>query len=401
MSTLPACFSPVSWALAILCLASGRGAPEEQHPLAPDGRRGLGSQTPLQDLRGLVQSRKTEDEAFLAGLRELESELAALAGSAEVLYHRRGHFDALSWRDRPDLAHLHELLRALLVDPQPILAERDARARAAARILLDTRLRIRSEVLAGWEAEAATVAGGLLVLRAESDGWVRLTQEEASSLAARVDLSAADLRSRIFDLRALREELSAASEVPEHEVERLLALFELPGRERSESLARVLAGGDESAARARGLLFSTRLRISAASWYLWREEEDRRAEEALREVLVLRPDTPEGEQAGPEVANLSKTARRRAAMERALGGLLHDPLDPGLAYSAAITAELVRGRLEATSLFDRYLALRGIRPDDDRNWRHRRLTPEEDHALFYVQQSRGGELVAPPETPGD
>jgi hypothetical protein len=359
-------------------------------PLAPDGRRGLGAETPLQGLRDVVQGRKPEDEAFLAGLRALESELSARLSTAEALYHRRGYFEALPWHDPADLEHLEPFLFGLLVDPEPALAGGDPRAPLLQRMVLDIRLRVRFEVLAGWERDATTIARGLLVLRAESEGWSRLVEAEAANLAARVDLSAALLRARIRDLEALREDLGAPAEVDPSELDELARLGALPpGRERSLGLAGLLERVDERAARMRSLLFVTRLTGEAAGWLSWRAEQDRIAAEALAEVLVLRPDTGAGEQAPREIEQLGKTTRRRLALERAREGLAHDPLDPELTYSAGIMAEYVFGRLETLSLFDRYLALRGIRPDDDRNWRERELTEEESHALFYIQRIGG------------
>ncbi len=387
------------WLLVVVpAWASPQTGRRTAGPLAPDGRRGLGSETRLQGLRDLVQSRAKEDEAFISGLLGLRGELSALASTAQVLYHRRGYFDALDWRDEPDLESLLRFAAGLYRDPEPVLARRDERARVAARVLLDVRARIRFEVLDGWEADAAAVERGVLVLRGESDGWVRLEQEEASNLAARVDLAAASLRARILDLRALREDLAGPSEVDEGEVENLLAVFEFPpGPERARRLALVQHQVEESAARMRSLLFLTHLRADAEELFRWREGEDQKAEEARQAVRVLRPDAGEGAEP-PELAKQSKTSRRRAALHTALEGLIHDPLDPELAYAAGTMAEFVLGRLETLSLYDRFLALRGIRPHDDRNWRGRKLTEEEDYALFYVQRY-GGPGVPPPTPP--
>jgi hypothetical protein len=58
-------------------------------------------------------------------------------------------------------------------------------------------------------------------------------------------------------------------------------------------------------------------------------------------------------------------------------------------------AQFVAGTYESLSYFDRFLALSGIRVHDDRNWRKRKLTEEENQAIFQIQQFESDEFPGP------
>jgi hypothetical protein len=378
---------------SLVLLAPLLGPAAQEGPLAPDGERGLGESATQDEILRPFRQPDAADEAFLVGLAELEVELGTFTALLADLYEKRGLLVVVEPRVEDRLARFHELLGALLLAPQAHLAAGKEHREPWARAFLDARLRVRARVLAGWERDAAEVRKALALLRATTDGWVNLSQAEAQLVAARADLAAALLRARVKDLAALRER--GPTEVLDAEVEELLVLAAATG-ERSAAFPYAVE------ARARGmysLLFTARLRSDAAQWLTWRDALDARAARARADVRRLRPDTEEGRDAPRELARATKTSRRRQAHARALEGLADDPFDEELAHAAARMAEFTPGMHVAVDYYDRFLAMRGIRAHDDRNWRRRQLTDEEQHALFQVQEYErgrlGGELPEP------
>lgn len=368
----------------------GPAPPPSDTGLAPDGERSLGAGAKLSEVLECLRSRRPADHEFVAGLESLEASLSILAETAEALYRSRGLFEVLDPREAGGLSFFHQRVQELWKAPEPFLVLRDKRGGLWARILCDTRLRIRSELFSSWEDDAREVRDGLALLRGNDDGWVRLDEEEVRLVVQRVDLAAALLRARLKDLAALREAPGEAAEVEEQEVARILAALELPAGERAAALAIEYRRLEERAAAMRELLFFVRFTRQSEGWVAWRAELERRAGALRAEVRVLRPDTPEGRDAPREIQNRKKTSRRREAFARATLGLAHDPFDAELAFSAAQMAEYVGGALESVDYYDRFLVLRGIRVHDDRTWRKRVLTDEENHALFQIQQFESG-----------
>src|SRR5262249_39103624 len=192
---------------------------------------------------------------------------------------------------------------------------------------------------------------------------------------------------RILDLAALREPLDSAGEADPVEVERLLDLVPLPpGQERDQRMATALEPLEARAERMRSLLATARLARDTRELARWLEEEDRAAREAGAAVRQWRPETGTGADVPAEIRREKKTARKRTALAHAVEGGQHDPLDAELAYAAGELATDFGTRLDALSNFDRFLALRGIRAHDDRAWRGRELTAQEQRALSEVQQ---------------
>ncbi len=353
---------------------------------APDGRPGLGAESSLSVLLGVFQSPDESEEELLRHLLELESRVAVLEASLRGLYQDRGYFEVLERRDEQSVARLHEVLRAFLEDPEADLVRKGESRRRWAQLFLDARLRVRMDVLEGWREDARTLTKGLAALRANTDGWTRLREDEAQNVAGLVDLSAALLRARLRDLEALRED-STACPVDQAAVERLLGACDLPpGAERLARLAGEAEGMRAAAEGMERMLFSTRLAQDALPWLQWRELRDGHAAAKRAEVRVWQPQTTEGKDAPPEIGRMKKTTRRREAYRRALAGLAYDPLDEELAYAAGLMSRYVAGTLEALSHYDRFLALRGIRVHDYRTWGKRELTDEEEDALYFIQQ---------------
>ncbi len=376
-------------AIAALVLAAAQPTGGDgEGGLAPDGRRGLGSPTTVDKL---LRQFRTPDEAealLHKELYDLVRDVGVLVALAEGFYRERGYFDLLEPLQDPTLANLHAQFRRYARDPSSIASRGDRRAEAFARMFLDPRFRVRMRVIEGFEHETRQVLGGLDVLAVAANGLVSLDDVGASAIAWRVDLAAAHLRSVNSDLASLREPMDAAQATgpgPE-EVQGFLALFDIGNRtEREKRVAEAIAREEEGAERMIAVLSSTRLLEKAAADYAARAEDDARSEALLEEASAALPGDSDAE-TPREIAQLSKSKRRRLAREKAILGLTFDPLNDELAWIAAEASRLVFGELEMASHYDRYLALHGIVHFDGRTYRGRRLTERETNALYYVQE---------------
>lgn len=381
--------------LVTLLLAAPLLLSQADGPTAPDGRRGLGAGTELQELLRFQLTPTDEELALQRELADLLRDVAVLASLTEGFYRERGYFDLLDPLADPTLANLHAAYRRHLADPAGIAPRRNAVSRAFARAFLDTRFRVRAALLEGWEREADEVRGGLAVLRAAAHGFVVLDEAEGANAARRVDLAAALLRAARTDLASLREPMeTAASTGPAPEdVEAFLEAFEASDRaEREQRVGEALARGAEQERLMAEVLLSSRLRASAAAELAWRAEQDALARGLLEEARQAFPDEEHAEPPR-EIQRLSKTRRRRLAREKAVLGLRHDPLDTELVWIAAETSRFVFGEREMVSHYDRYLALRGIVHYDERTYRDRQLTGREAAALFQVKEQERNEQV--------
>ena len=126
----------------------------------------------------------------------------------------------------------------------------------------------------------------------------------------------------------------------------------------------------------------------------WRQRMRARAAPLLAEARVYLPESDSRAAAPPEIAAMRHSDRLRWAERRALEGLAFDPLDRELAFIAAHGGDFVWGDIQSRPLYDRFLALSGIRAHDDRTIRGRELTPRELEALVVVQRP-----FAPGESP--
>lgn len=377
--------SPVALCAILLALGAPARA-QEEGPLAPDGRRGFGAETSLSDLLRQFRTPDEAEELLQTELRDAARDVAVLVSVTEGFYRERGYFELLDPLEDPTLATLHAEFRRYAVDPTSIASRGDRAAETFARMYLDTRFRVRLDLLDGWEEEVADVRGGLAVLRAAAHGFVNLGEDEAHNVARRIDLAGAVLRSMRNDLASLREPMETAPStgVGPEEVSEFLGLFDIGDRaERERRIAAAVAHVEENEALMKAVLFTTRLRESAAADFARRIENGARARSLLEQARVAMPGW--GGEAPRDVARLSKTKRRRLAREKAVLGLAFDPLDDELAWIAAESSYLVYGELEAVSHFDRFLALHGIVHNDDRTFLSSELTDRERSALSYVQ----------------
>jgi hypothetical protein len=375
---------------ALLLAASLLSLPgrADDPPLAPDGRRGFGGGTPLTELLRQFRTPDDEEQAMQTELRDVVRDVTVLVSVTEGFYRERGYFDLLDPLADPTLDALHREFGRYVEDPGAIAPRGDQLARTFARMFLDTRFRVRFELLSGWRHEAAQVSGGLEVLRAAAHGFVTLDDVQGGNVARRIDLAGSVLRALRNDLTSLREPMdtAAATGVAPEAVDEFLGLFDIGDRgERERRIGEALSGAETSRDRMGAILFRSRLQATAAVEFEWRAEMDERAGSLLDAARVAFPTR--GEQEAPrEIERLSKSRRRRLARENAVLGLTFDPLDDELAWIAAETSYVIYGQREGVSHYDRFLALRGVVHYDDRTYRGRKLSEREKTALYNVQE---------------
>jgi hypothetical protein len=368
---------------------------------APDGERGFGPHRSLRDITKLLRSSTDEDRGILEAQKRLEVEIRVLLALSTERYQAAGYFDLVGIAEKeksagtgadeaelPPLERLGSVFRERAFHAGSELTKGGRGADLLARLLVDTRFRVRAQVIDGLEFEMADLKAGLAVLSAQLDGFVDLHEDEADAIARRVDLAAARLRAAKLDLEALREDAKAAT-AGETWGKDLEALYESIRSDDAERRARELPEIlDRLELREAGMasaLFTTRLETK-----LDVEIEDRRkavatASSLLRAVRAYFPGTPESERAGPEITRLSKSKRYTDAGKMIARGLREDPLNEDLNWLAGETSDLLSGAIESKRFFDRYLALRGIRAHDHRTYKDRKLSREEKRALDAVQ----------------
>jgi hypothetical protein len=249
-------------------------------------------------------------------------------------------------------------------------------------MLLDTRFRARIRVLSGLEVESADLRGGLALLAAELDGHARLSDDEVDAIGRRVDLAASRLRAAKLDLEVLRERAGANAADPawSEGVEALLAAAATPA-DLERELARLARREGSLAAN----LFTMRQARRLGPFVAERDRRRATSATALPEVRMLVPDSAWDGKVPPYVEKLPKHRRCELALLTAQGVLRDDPLEPELNWLAGAASDFLSGSAESRRWFDRYLALHGIRAHDDRTYRGRKLTREEQRALDAVQ----------------
>jgi hypothetical protein len=376
---------------------------------APDGERGFGPGRTVRDLARLLRSPAEEDKGFVASLYKLEDELRVLLAMATEHYKTSGYFDLVliakaenvpttGAQDaaRTQLEELGDAFRARAAHATAALEKGGTGADLLARLLVDTRFRVRAQVIDGLEFEFADLRAGLAVLFAELDGFTGLKDAEADAIASRVDLAASRLRAAKLDLEVLRED-RADERVVEAWGKDLEALFELIRTEdaarRSRELPDLLAKLEDRESNMSSALFTTRLETNLAPELEKRQKDLAAAQDILPRVrtLVL-GDKTEAKQKG-----VSKNQRFTEAARDATAGLALDPLAEELNFLEGEVSDFLQGSLESRRYFDRYLALRGIRVHDYRTYQGKNLSREEKRAIEVVQAAGGGPQ---PGTPG-
>lgn len=362
------------------------GSAQASGSLAPDGARGFGSDASPARLRETLGSKAAHDLEFVAELGSLEGKLRILLDAAAERYAREGYFALLPGSADPDARELHALWRRDSAEAFQRLASGE-QAAVFARLFVDLELRLRSELLAGWEVDAAELSGSLALVSASLNGYVELREREARELGRRADLAAARLRALYHDLETLRGESQEqeSGKPPEVLAATLVGLGRIDDegarRETFERVREDLAGRQRRRAEE---LESRRLGQSLERELLRRDGLREQARASVTETRRILPDYPEGLEPTPEVAELSASKRYAFALRSALVGVDLDPFEPDLCYLAGHAASLLYGEREARKWFDRFLALKGIRSHDHRTYASRRLSSDEERALDLV-----------------
>ncbi len=368
---------------------------------AHDGERGFGARRSLRDITHLLRSTAEGDRAFVQSLYKLEDDIRVLLSLSTERYKSAGYFDLIeiAEREKPPSTGSDEVQMSPLEKLAAVFRERALHAgtelpkggRGAdllARLLVDSRFRVRAQVIDGLEFEFVELRAGLAVLSAELDGFVGLRDGEAEAIARRVDLAASRLRAAKLDLEALREDAQGAT-AGETWGKDLEALFELIRTDdverRARELPEVLDRLEQRELGMASALFTTRLETKLAEELERRKRDIAAADDLLRKVRGYFPGTPESEKAGPEVTRLSKSRRYANAVKDLPAALAFDPLGEELNWLEAEATDFLWGAIESRRYFDRYLALRGIRAHDHRTYKDKTLTREEKRALDAVQ----------------
>lgn len=356
-------------------------------PLAPDGRRGFGAQTPVNQVLAVVRSNAEPERAFRSELDNLASEIKVLTALVRQQYEQAKYFDLLELQEDRGLDVLHARFAKLDADPLSVLSKGGPKARALAAMMLDTRFRVRAQVLDGVELELRELEQGLRVLRAATDGYVLLTQNEMSNITTRIDVSASLLRAVRNDLRALREQ-GEPTEVDPALLERILEALKAS---EGEGVKRALIDREREQARKlqalmASALFTMRLRPQVEPTVLWRVGILEAARRLVEEAESALPEHDAKAPPDPKLAELSKSDRIRRAGYLALQAMQQNPLDEDGAWLVAHAAEFQYGLLESRPWYDRYLALRRIRFHDHRSYADRKLSTRELEALEAVQR---------------
>ena len=373
-----------------LCAAAplaGSASEDEPRDLAPDGRPGFGQRRGAHALGRLFVSPSEADEALLAGLDELTSDLLVLREMVRRDYRSRGIFLLLEAEEGDALPDLHRRFREDQATPWPVFASGGRRAEVFGELLLDARFQVRTELFGCFDLESRELRAGLALLRGSQDGLYDLKDTEARTVASRLDLTAAILRAVRLDLDVLRErgEGSAPGSPEPAWMAELIGITKLRSeadRLRAfDSLEAKVAGRRE---RLRSVLFwprlEGRLRTELARRQAFEDLAARHLERVQRFLVV----PPFDEDPPRSVLDLSRADRHRHALGEGLRGLEADPLDEELTYWTAVAADYLYGPQEGRRWFDRYLALRGIRATDHRSTKGRDLNDREEYALEKV-----------------
>lgn len=368
---------------------------------APDGEKGFGLERSMRDLERLLRSSAEEDRGHVAALYRLEQDIRVLLAMATDRYEELGYFGLLDVAQREEerqtrageewltpLERLDAAFRERSARAGVELRDGGPTAELFAKLLVDSRFRTRALVIEGLEFEMLDLRAGMAVLQAHLDGFANLRDDEAATIARRVDLAASRLRAAKLDLEALREERkdATAMEAWGKDLEILLALVRSNDPDRIDrELPTVLERLDQREASMAAALFTTRLDAKLGG------EIDRRAlaistaADLLSKIRPYFPGTPESEKADPEIKSLSKSRRYAYVSRAVVEALNYDPLNEELNWFGGESSDYLWGAMESRRWFDRFLALRGIRVHDHRTFKDRTLTREEKRAIDAVQ----------------
>ncbi|MEO6709041.1 MAG: hypothetical protein ABI054_06920, partial [Planctomycetota bacterium] len=377
-------------AFATLASAKSSALPQihaDDSGLAPDGKRGFGLALKQKGVSELFRSNDPEDRAFFDELTEVSNATRALLLNLRQHYVDRGYFQLLPGSAGDDMAALHAAYAKSWDMPARELAPGDARARALAAMLVDTRFNVRRELVSRAEVAVLDLERARAVFSGTVNGFVMLSEAEIEHIAARADLASAELRALRSDLEVLKpgpDDKGAGAEETQL-TRKLLEIGRIADeKSRASELAALLEPRRALEARMQLLLFSARVEPKLAPLRQWRDRVVKSAADIRARVLELIPGTTEGEAAQPEIARMKKTDRLNQGATLAVQGLVNDPLDPDLAWAAGHARYIFVPDLVAVTYFDRYLVLSGIRTGDPIPGNGRKFTPREQEAFDAV-----------------
>ncbi len=356
-------------------------------PLAPDGKRGFGNDLEQRRLTDLLRSKDESDCAFLQELTQLSITTRVHIMSVRQHYVERGYFKFLPAVAGENLGQLHSAYALASASPARELAAKDGRSKALAAMLVDTKFNVRRDLIKRAEVAVQDLDRARSVFGATVVGYASVSLAEVQHVAARADLAAAELRALRSDLDVLTP--SEADKEPSAEdaglSQRLLEIGRIPDeRTRADALRAALASRLELERRMQPMLFSVRVEPRLTALRQWRDRSLESAADARAKVLELLPDTPEGDKPSPEIARLKKSQRMEQAGALAREAMANDPLDPDLVWAAGHALHFAWPGLESVALFDRFLALEGLRTSDANPGNGRKLTPREAEAYAAV-----------------
>ena len=351
---------------------------------APDGELGFGDALTRRDASVLFRA---PDEAqalnLMELLRSLPSDVNVLLACANATYRARGYHQILDHR-LGELSEVYEAFHAL--DSAPFGRDWDESAALAfARMLADPRLRPRESLIQAAREELDELRDALRLFEVHSRGQASLDDDEVRRVAARADLAAARLRTVRRDLERLYESPANALATSDSlEILRAAQALASDDPKRSRNLSALRA---QARTRSNDLQRGSALAdFDLRHHKLLSERRDarRQANELLGEALVHLPIPTPGVMPDPKIEAMGHADRYKAARRISEQGCSLDPLNANLNYTLGLACEFASEKRASLTLFDRYLALRGIRHWEHTTFRDRPLSELEQYALEVV-----------------
>jgi len=373
--------------VALIALANvNRLGSSDDHPLAPDGRRGFGDESTIQEVVKLLHSSGDEDQEFLARLLGLESEVAVRVIRTRISYEELGYFGLLPRTSEQELDLLHEAFFDQIDQARVTLEEFGEYPSDMARVWPDVSFVLRAELMSTLERDLQELRGGRLFLLAHRDGFADVSTSEAQIITSRMDLAAARIRALIFDFDLLAKSDSWLQNAREVEKELGALALITTAEERMAEFGRIEARLKQNLQAARSVLFTTRLEAEIEQREFARDWSMVEAEKYRVELVPWLPDTTEGRKAPKDVRGLPDHKRYVTVLRQALTGLSIDPLNAELCYYAGLASDFLYGEGEAVQWYDRYLAIRGMRAHETSTTTGKVLSEKERKAYDVVQR---------------
>ena len=385
----PICRRTLAATLALALACSVSAFSQEEAPSAPDGRPSLAWRGGAQELgRVLVRPRTAEEKQLAADLLGIEAAVKLRLSLATRELRSRGCMALIEDTEGGSFLDVAVQFEELFKRASTELAVGDERARGLGVCLLDPAFGVRFMAIKGIEEELSEVRSGLAILVATQVGYASLRDDEALSLAQRVDRSAALLRSMMLDLDLLDASDYAGEPVSSAAVKALTEAARQRGQEeRERSLSALLDPTQAVIQRMAGSLKGVRLRSGLAGDLALRDAARARALLHSEELDRIVPGRLPDEDVPAEVLAMSKQDRYRVALRHAEEGLAEDPFSSELTFYMALSTDWLADRVRSRPWFDRFLALKGVRAHDHRTYQGKELSTDVQIALDAVQSN--------------